>query len=64
MPSHIEMCIDPTEKGIQTQGTLDDDDAERTEVVEEDSEMEENLDIMEFEKRSFFDDEDGIEEDE
>jgi hypothetical protein len=63
MPSRIGTCVESTEKGIPPQGTLDDDEAGRTEEVEEDSEMDEILDIVEFEKRAF-DDEDGIEEDE
>jgi hypothetical protein len=62
MPSHIGIWVEPMEKGIRSQETLD-GNAGRTEGVEEDSEMDENLDIVEFEKRAF-DDEDGIEEDE
>jgi hypothetical protein len=46
-----------------TEGTLEYTVAEPTDDNVEDSKMDENLDIMEFEKRDF-DDENGIEEDE
>jgi hypothetical protein len=46
-----------------TEGTLEDTVADPTDDNIEDSKMDENLDIMEFEKRDF-DDENGIEEDE
>jgi hypothetical protein len=45
-----------------TEGIVEATVAEPTEDTVEDSKMDENLDIMEFEKRDF-DDENGIQED-
>jgi hypothetical protein len=63
MHSGIENYVAYTEEGMGTEGTLEDAVAEPTDDDVEDSKMDENLDIMEFEKRDF-DDENGIEEDE
>jgi hypothetical protein len=63
MHSGIEMYVASTDEGMGTEGTLEDTVDEATEEDVEDSKMDENLDIMEFEKRDF-DDENGIEEDE
>jgi hypothetical protein len=63
MHSGIEMYVASTEEGMRTEGTLEDTVDEPTNDNVEDSKMDENLDIMEFEKRAF-DDENGIEEDE
>jgi hypothetical protein len=63
MHSGIEIYVASTEEGMGTEGTLEDAVAEPTDENVEDSKMDENLDIMEFEKRDF-DDENGIEEDE
>jgi hypothetical protein len=57
-PPCTEMYVASTEEGVGTQGILEDTVAEDD---VEDSKMDKNLDIMEFEKR-YFDDEDGIEE--
>jgi hypothetical protein len=61
MHSGIEMYVASTEEGMGTEGTLEDTVAEPTDDNVEDSKMDENLDIMEFEKRDY---ENGIEEDE
>jgi hypothetical protein len=63
MHSGIKIYVASTEEGMGTERTLEDTVAEPTEDDVEDSKMDENLDIMEFEKRDF-DDENGIEEDE
>jgi hypothetical protein len=63
MHSGIEMYVASTEEGMGSEGTLEDTVAEPTVGNVEDSKMDENLDIMKFEKRDF-DDENGIEEDE
>jgi hypothetical protein len=63
MPSGTEMFVASTDEGMGTEGIVDDTLAEPTEDAVEDSKMDENLDIMEFEKRDF-DDENGIEEEE
>jgi hypothetical protein len=63
MHTATEIYVASTEEGMGTQGILEDTVAEPTEDNVEDSKIDENLDIMEFEKRDF-DDEDGIEEDE
>jgi hypothetical protein len=63
MKSGIEIYVASTEEGMETEGTLEDTVADPTDDNVEDSKMDENLDIMEFEKRDF-DDENGIEEDE
>jgi hypothetical protein len=63
MHSGIEIYVASTEEGMGTEGTLEDTVADPTDDNVEDSKMDENLDIMEFEKRDF-DDENGIEEDE
>jgi hypothetical protein len=62
LPPRTEIYVASTEDGMGTEGTLEDTVAEPTEDDVEDSKMDENLDIMEFEKRAF-NDEDGIEED-
>jgi hypothetical protein len=61
MYSCIEMYVASTEEGMGTQGILEDTVAKPTDENVEDSKMDENLDIMKFEKRDF-DDENGIEE--
>jgi hypothetical protein len=63
LPPRTEIYVASTEKGMGTQGILEDTVDEPTEDDVEDSKIDENLDIMKFEKRDF-DDEDGIEEDE
>jgi hypothetical protein len=62
MHSGIELYAASTEEGMGTEGTLEDTVAEHTDDNVEDSEMDENLDIMESEKRDF-NGENGIEED-
>jgi hypothetical protein len=63
MHSGTAICVASTEEGIRTEGIVEASVAEPTEEDVEDSKMDENLDIMEFEKRDF-DDENGIEEEE
>jgi hypothetical protein len=62
LPSGTAMCVASTEDGMGTEGIVEATVAEPTEDDVEDSKMDENLDIMEFEKRDF-NDENGIEED-
>jgi hypothetical protein len=63
LPRCTEMHVASTEEGMGTQEILEDTVAEPREDDVENSKIDENLDIMEFEKRDF-DDEDGIEADE
>jgi hypothetical protein len=56
-----ELYVVSTEDGIGTQGIEEDTVEEPTDDYVEDSKIDENLDIMEFEKRDF-DDVEGIEE--
>jgi hypothetical protein len=49
----MELDVASTEEGIGTQGILEDTVAEPTEDNVENSKMDENLDIMESEKRDF-----------
>jgi hypothetical protein len=58
--SRISMYTYSTGEGITPGGTVDDAVAEATEEVVDDSEINENIDIMEKEKRDF-DDVEGIE---
>jgi hypothetical protein len=57
-----KIWIGPTVEGIRTPDTLQVDVAEPTEEPVEDSDFDENKDIMDLEMRNF-NDEDGIEED-
>jgi hypothetical protein len=56
------MYTDSTGEGITPGDTADDAAAEATEEVVDDSEIDENIDIIEMEKRDF-DDVEGIESD-
>jgi hypothetical protein len=55
--------VDSTDEGIAEGATLDEDDYDLLEPLEQDSEMDENQDILDLERRDF-NDEEGIEEDE
>jgi protein involved in sex pheromone biosynthesis len=59
MLSRISMYTYSTGEGITPGGTVDDATAEATEEVVGDSEINENIDIIEMEKRDF-DDVEGI----
>jgi hypothetical protein len=63
LSSRNKMCVEPTADGTPMEGILHGDDAGRAEAVQEDSKINENFDITEFETRPF-DDENGIEEEE
>jgi hypothetical protein len=63
MPSGNEICVDPTDKGIRTGGSLEYNEAEQTEDIEGGSKTDENLEILALARRDF-DDEYGIEENE
>jgi hypothetical protein len=56
------VLVDSTDEGITTERLLEERVAPPTEEEVEDSEIDENIDIMDLEKRDF-NDEDGIEED-
>ena len=57
-----EICVDPTEEGILANDTMDDAGSRPTEEYEEDSDFDENEEILALERRDFDDDE-GIEVD-
>jgi hypothetical protein len=63
VPSRTEILVDSTDEGIAEGATLDEDDSDLLEPLEQDSEMDENRDILDLERRDF-NDEEGIEEDE
>jgi hypothetical protein len=63
MSSGNELCVDPTDEGIGTGQSLEYNEAEPTEDIDEHSKTDENLEILASERRDF-DDEDGIEENE
>jgi hypothetical protein len=54
--------VDSTAEGIAVGATLEEDDDDPPELIEQDSEMDENRDILDLERRDF-NDEEGIEED-
>jgi hypothetical protein len=56
------MYVEPTGVGIITVAAVADTAEEPTEGVEDDSEMDENIEILEIEKRDF-DDAEGIDSD-
>jgi hypothetical protein len=60
--SRTEVCADPTEEGIPACGTLDDVGSRPTEEFDEDSDFDENEEILTLERRDFDDDE-GIDAD-
>jgi hypothetical protein len=62
MPSRIEMCLGSTGEGIRTLATTEQDDTEPTVEPADDSEIDENREIMDLEMPDF-NDEKGIEED-
>jgi hypothetical protein len=64
MSSHFGMYVDPTQKGIPQGSSAEEVAAFRTEEVDKDkdSELDENVEIVEMEKRDF-DDVEGIESD-
>jgi hypothetical protein len=49
----IEVCVDPTGEGIYTANTLDGVDSGPTGKLDEDSNIDENEDIVELEMRDF-----------
>jgi hypothetical protein len=57
------MCVEPTADGTPMEGILHGDDAAGAEAIQEDSIIDENFDITQFEMRAF-DDENGIEAEE
>jgi hypothetical protein len=61
VPSRTEMIVASTAEGIAEVATLEEDEDDPTEPIEEDSEMDENRDILVLEMRDF-NDEEGIEE--
>jgi hypothetical protein len=61
-PFHFSTYVDATEDGISPGSFLQDLTPEALEAVEEDSERDENLEILEIEKRDF-DDVEGIDSD-
>jgi hypothetical protein len=60
MSSRISIYTDSTGEGITPGGNVDDTAAKATEEVVDDSEIDENVDIIEMEWRDF-DDVEGIE---
>jgi hypothetical protein len=62
MPSRTNVRVGSTGEGIRTVATAEQDDIEPTVERAEDSEIDENRDIMDLEMRDF-NDENGIEED-
>jgi hypothetical protein len=62
MPSHTNVCVGSTGEGIRTVATAEQDDIEPTVERAEDSEIDENRDILDLEMRDF-NDKNGIEKD-
>jgi hypothetical protein len=61
VPSRTELVVDSTADGILVGATLEEDEDEPNEQDAKDSEMDENRDILDLERRDF-NDEEGIEE--
>jgi hypothetical protein len=62
VPSRTEIVVDSTADGNLVGATLEEDEDEPNEQDAKDSEMDENRDILDLERRDF-NDEEGIEED-
>jgi hypothetical protein len=63
VPSRTEIVVDSTDEGIAVGATLEEDDDDPQESIKKDSEMDENWDILDLERRDF-NDEEGIEAEE
>ena len=63
-PNFARFCfrVDPTATGIRASNTLDDEDAQPTNGLDKDSDFDENLEILDLERRDF-DDVDDIDSD-